>query len=82
MTRQPKVKAMAYDYVRRAYNVDPIVGNPVRHTVTNGYGSIPKEDPSQAHYVQVKFEGKSFALPCHPTELEYIVRDDRVAVVA
>lgn len=73
---------MAYDYIKRTYNVDPRVGAQVRHTVTDGYGRITKENLSQGHYVMVRFEGQKFSLPCHPTELEYLVRDDRVAIVA
>lgn len=62
---------MAYDYVKRAYPVNPVVGGRVYHTVTKENGTIARESPSQAHYVMVKFDGGTFAAPCHPTELEY-----------
>jgi len=62
---------MAYDYVRRTYGVDPKVGARVRHTVTKQFGHIAREDRGQAHHVMVKFDGKGFSLPCHPTEIDY-----------
>lgn len=62
---------MAYDYVRRTYNVDPQIGQRVKHTVTGNSGVISREDRSAGHYVQVRFDGKKHPLPCHPTELEY-----------
>jgi hypothetical protein len=61
---------MAYDYVKRTYGVEPKVGQRVKHTVTGNSGVVAREDKGQAHYVQVKFDGKRFALPCHPTEIE------------
>lgn len=62
---------MSYDYVRRAYGVDPRVGQRVTHTVTQESGKVSRERPSQAHYVMVKFDGTKHPLPCHPTELVY-----------
>lgn len=62
---------MAYDYVRRTYGVCPIVGRRVTHTVTAKIGTIAREDKTQGHYVQVKFDGQKFNSPCHPTELDY-----------
>lgn len=62
---------MAYDYVRRAYGVDPIVGKRVQHQVTKRFGEIGREDKSQGHYVMVRFDGQKFRSPCHPTELDY-----------
>lgn len=67
----PKGGAMTYDYVKRAYGVNPILGQRVRHTETKKFGSIEHEDRSASHYVQVKFDGRDFALPCHPTSLDY-----------
>lgn len=61
----------AYDYVRRTYGVNPGVGQRVQHTVTKDFGHIAREDLSQGHRVMVRFDGKKFALPCHPTELDY-----------
>jgi hypothetical protein len=63
---------MSYDYVRRAYGVDPQAGAPVRHQVTKKFGVIDREDRGQAHYVMVRFEGQRHAVPCHPTELDYL----------
>lgn len=65
---------MSYDYIKRAYAVTPTVGERVRHTVTGNSGIIAREDRSQGHYVQVKFDGRKFASPCHPLELEYQTR--------
>lgn len=61
----------AYDYVRRAYGVNPVVGQRVSHTVTKQFGTIAREDKSMGHYVMVAFTGKKFSLPRHPTELNY-----------
>lgn len=63
---------MAYDYIKKHYQIQPTVGRAVRHTVTNKFGKIARENPSQGHYVQVKFESSRHALPCHPDELELV----------
>ncbi len=63
---------MAYDYIKRSYKLQPEIGRRVKHTVTYGEGVIAREDKSAGHYVQVKFYGSKFALPCHPDELEYV----------
>lgn len=64
-----------YDYVKRNYSVNPVVGERVRHTeLTKGnIGTIAKESPSQGHYVMVRFDDRSpDPRPCHPTALEYL----------
>ena len=63
---------MTYDYVRRTYGVDPVIGERVRHQVTKREGRIARESRSQGHYVMVRFDGRPFTLPCHPTELDYL----------
>lgn len=63
---------MSYDYVKRTYGVEPKVGQKVKHAVTGRTGIVAREDKSAGHYVQVRFDDKRFALPCHPTELVYI----------
>lgn len=63
---------MSYEHVRKAYGVWPTVGHRVRHQVTKKIGVIRREDRSAAHYVMVLFDGGKFALPCHPTELDYL----------
>ncbi len=65
---------MSYDYIKRTYPVTPKVGERVRHTVTNRSGEIAREDRSQGHYVQVRFDGQAHRSPCHPMELEYLGR--------
>jgi hypothetical protein len=62
---------MSYEYVKRTYGHEPIIGNRVKHTVTKKYGKITREKPSQGHYVMVQFEGQGFSSPCHPDELDY-----------
>lgn len=66
-----------YDYVKRAYGVDPIPGERVRHTELrqNNMGTITGESPSAGHYVMVRFDGQSHPSPCHPTALEYLGTD-------
>jgi hypothetical protein len=61
-----------YDYVRRMYRVNPVVGHYVQHSFTRRVGRITSEDASCGHYVQVLFTGDSWALPCHPTEMAYL----------
>lgn len=59
--------------IKRTYTFRPEVGKCVRHTETNEVGTIAREDRSASHYVQVQFDGKSFAVPCHPMALSYMV---------
>lgn len=63
----------SYEYVRRAYRVAPEVGARVRHNETGRAGTIAREDRSQSHYVQVRFDGDKHALPCHPIALDYVL---------
>lgn len=63
---------MSYDYVRRTYSVEPVIGERIRHHVGGKTGTISRENPSSAHYVMVKFDGQKHALPCHPTEMDYL----------
>lgn len=60
-----------YDYVRRAYGVDPKVGARVRHTETGNFGVIARARLGEGHRVQVRFDGSRYALPCHPAALDY-----------
>lgn len=60
-----------YDYVKQSYPVSPEIGQRVTHHVTKKSGAVTRENRSQLHYVMVKFDGKKFSLPCHPTELDY-----------
>jgi len=62
---------MQYEYIRRTYDVAPVVGQRVTHAVTRKSGVIAREDKSQGHYVKVRFDGQKHTLPCHPTELDY-----------
>jgi hypothetical protein len=64
-----------YDYVRRAYGVDPKLGQRVRHTEIDKVGKVARENKSQSHYVMVTFDGCTAGpLPCHPTALEYFAK--------
>lgn len=58
-----------YDYIRRTYLTNPIVGQRVVHTETKREGVVMPEAPSAGHYVQVQFDGDDFPLPCHPKAL-------------
>lgn len=76
---------MSYDYVKRTYGVNPVVGERVRHHLASyGLGTIQRENPSQRHYVMVKFDNGK-AGPCHPTEMDYLgsahVVDGEMAIV-
>ena len=63
---------MAYDYIKSIYQVTPLIGQRVRHHVTKKEGTISRENRSASHYVQVRFDGDKHALPCHPTEMDYL----------
>lgn len=63
---------MAYDYIKRTYSFEPRVGAEVRHTETDRFGVICRENRSQGNYVQVRFGDDRHALPCHPMSLEYV----------
>lgn len=65
----------SYDYIKRTYPTNPQVGVRVRHNETNRKGFITREDKSQGHYVQVRFDGDNHSLPCHPMALEYPTRN-------
>ncbi len=45
-----------YDYISRAYGVDPKPGQRVTHTVTGKDGTVAHVG-SQGHYVMVRFNG-------------------------
>lgn len=62
---------MAYSYIKRAYGIEPIIGQPVR---MKNYppGVVAPEDSGQAHYVMVRFEGWDHDAPVHPNDLEYL----------
>ena len=62
---------MAYEYVKQAYGVNPVIGSRVRHSVIDKYGVIVARK-SYNHYVYVKFDGEKHAKPCHPKELDYV----------
>lgn len=64
---------MSYDYVRQAYGVNPVVGERVRHhTRRAGKDGTIARERSPNHYVHVLFDGEKHALPCHPTEMDYL----------
>lgn len=60
-----------YDYIRRAYGVEPIVGREVVHRETGKRGRIAPESAASGHYVMVKFPDYGDIRPCHPTSLDY-----------
>lgn len=55
---------MAYDYIRRTYNVDPVPSQ--RITMDGRPGTIlrPSGDPL---YLRVRFDGQKHASNVHPT---------------
>ena len=65
-----------YDYVKRHYAVNPVPGQRVTHQETGKSGVIVHERISAAHYVHVKFDDCKFAVPCHPTTLDYHGREN------
>jgi hypothetical protein len=71
------MKPGSYAYVRRAYRVEPRIGERVVHLETGRAGKIADERASHQHYVFVRFDGDLFDLPCHPTSLSYRPERDR-----
>ena len=61
-----------YAYIKQTYGFDAKVGDRVQHTVTKKFGSIARHSGSNTHYVQVRFDGGKFSLPCHPGELVHV----------
>lgn len=68
---------MSYEYINRAYGIQPIIGEPVR---LKNYppGKVAPEDLGQAHYVMVRFEGWDHDAPIHPDDLKS-TREDGLA---
>lgn len=66
----------SYDYILRHYNLAFNEGDRVRHTVTNKRGEVRPEMPGVGHYVQVRFFGQRVPMPCHPEELEQLIREE------
>lgn len=62
---------VTYDYAKRTYGVNPVVGERIRHHVGGKEGVIVGER-SPNHYVHVLFDGGKHPLPCHPTEMDYL----------
>lgn len=60
---------MSYEYIKKSYGVEPVVGQQVQHEVTRKFGKIARENKSSSHYVMVKFDGSNHSLPCHPLEI-------------
>lgn len=63
-----------YDYIRRAYGVDPVPGRKVIFTEyrERPEGTILPEDRGRSHYVMVQFPNVTWPAPCHPRSLEYL----------
>jgi hypothetical protein len=61
-----------YAYIKQRYGVAFAFRDRVRHTINGKAGMVVREDPSQAHYVMVRFDDRKYAVPCHPGELEKI----------
>lgn len=61
-----------YGYIHRAYGLSFFVGQRVRHTEIDKRGTVAKCKESSGHYVQVVFDGRKHADPCHPRALELV----------
>lgn len=60
---------MAYEYIKRAYGVDPQIGQRITHRGKLGVIVRPVGDP---HYLRVRFDGRKHADNVHPTDdVEY-----------
>lgn len=65
-----------YEYIRRTYGVDPVSGHRVHHHVTKREGTIQPYAGGGSAYVHVCFDGDNHAVPCHPTEMDYLGAPD------
>jgi hypothetical protein len=65
---------MSYAYIKQHYGLEFEPGDRVTHTVTQKAGQVTREDLSQSHYVQVRFDDRKFSVPCHPQELEKVTK--------
>lgn len=69
----PSGEAMSgYDYIKRAYGLEFSAGQRVRHIEIDKLGTVARCKESSGHYVQVRFDGKKHADPCHPQALEFV----------
>lgn len=70
-----------YDYIACVYGIRPAVGQSVW---LRNYppGKVAPEDPSQSHYVMVRFENWDHDTPCHPTDLEFRVEISQARLIA
>ena len=66
----PRNPPLPYAYVRRAYGVNPGIGQRVRHTETGRLGTIAKPH-GDTQYVRVRFDGDERIMNAHPTSLDY-----------
>lgn len=64
-------KLDCYNYVRQTYGVPAYIG--VRVRIDKGEGVIVAAR-SDLHYIHVRFDNRSFSVPCHPTDsVEYLI---------
>jgi hypothetical protein len=67
---------MSMEYVRKTYGVPAKRGMAVETDYRRGKekkGAVA----AATHYVMVRFEGRNFSVPCHPTELVYFDKDGK-----
>ena len=67
---------MAYEYVKQAYNVNPVIGKRVRHNEIDKFGVIVGRR-SYDNYVYVRFDGAKHPSPCHPLALDYNIDEQK-----
>jgi hypothetical protein len=69
----PALPRDCYGYVRRHYNVPAYIG--VRVSARGSAGTVEGTVVAyrcEDQYVHVQFDGKAFAVPCHPLDLTYL----------
>jgi hypothetical protein len=66
-------KQEPYEYVKRYYGVNPVIGARVQVKGSGKLGVVVRKR-CYDHYVHVKFDGQKFNVPVHPLELNYDVR--------
>ena len=59
-----------YAYVKQFYGVNPVIGARVSSKDGKLSGVIVRKQVYD-HYVHVKFDGRTFDVPCHPLDLIY-----------
>lgn len=66
-----------YDYVRRMYGVDPVIGQRIRCHSSGRFATIIRPQPED-QYVHARFDGERARSRFHPIAIDYLGVPGRV----